>query len=100
MTAYEAKVGELEATQFSTTTKLKGKADFIIGRKEGLGSDDSVSKGEEDDVVFQYRYQPEPEYFISLVRICFTPACKLQRGAAGQKLVTHHLADSGSNAER
>ena len=27
----EAKVGELEATQFSTTTKLKGKADFIIG---------------------------------------------------------------------
>jgi len=27
----EAKVGELEATQFSTTTKLNGKATFIIG---------------------------------------------------------------------
>jgi len=27
----EAKVGELEATQFSTTTKLKGKATFIMG---------------------------------------------------------------------
>merc|ERR1712167_107309 len=27
----EAKVGELEATQFSTTTKLKGKATFVIG---------------------------------------------------------------------
>jgi hypothetical protein len=27
----EAKVGELEATQFSTTTKLTGKATFIIG---------------------------------------------------------------------
>jgi hypothetical protein len=27
----EAKVGELEATQFSTTTKLKGKAVFVLG---------------------------------------------------------------------
>ena len=27
----EAKVGELEATQFSTTTKLNGKATFVIG---------------------------------------------------------------------
>jgi hypothetical protein len=27
----EAKVGELEATQFSTTTKLKGQASFVIG---------------------------------------------------------------------
>ena len=27
----EAKVGELEATQFSTTTKLKGKTTFIVG---------------------------------------------------------------------
>ncbi|WP_114993390.1 iron uptake porin [Synechococcus sp. UW179A] len=27
----EARVGELEATQFSTTTKLKGKVDFVMG---------------------------------------------------------------------
>jgi hypothetical protein len=27
----EARVGELEATQFSTTTKLKGEATFVIG---------------------------------------------------------------------
>ena len=27
----EAKVGELEATQFSTTTKLKGIATFVLG---------------------------------------------------------------------
>ena len=27
----EARVGELEATQFSTTTKLKGKVDFVVG---------------------------------------------------------------------
>ena len=27
----EARVGELEATQFSTTTKLKGKIDFVVG---------------------------------------------------------------------
>ena len=33
----EARVGELEATQFSTTTKLKGKADFFFG---GVSYDD------------------------------------------------------------
>ena len=27
----EARVGELEATQFSTTTKLRAKADFLVG---------------------------------------------------------------------
>ena len=27
----EARVGELEATQFSTTTKLKGKTTFVLG---------------------------------------------------------------------
>ena len=31
----EAKVGQLEATQFSTTTKLKGEANFIIGGVPG-----------------------------------------------------------------
>merc|ERR1712216_961492 len=39
----EARVGELEATQFSTTTKLKGKVDFVVGGLAygGSGSDDS-----------------------------------------------------------
>ncbi len=32
----EAKVGQLEATQFSTTTKLKGEATFILGGVPGL----------------------------------------------------------------
>ena len=38
----EARVGELEATQFSTTTKLKGKADWVFGavKAHGRGSDD------------------------------------------------------------
>merc|ERR1711903_212192 len=31
MIRLEARVGELEATQFSTTTKLKGQATFVIG---------------------------------------------------------------------
>ncbi|MGB0276795.1 MAG: iron uptake porin, partial [Synechococcus sp.] len=37
----EARVGELEATQFSTTTKLKGKADWVFGavKAHGTGSD-------------------------------------------------------------
>ena len=32
----EAKVGQLEATQFSTTTKLKGEANFVLGGVPGL----------------------------------------------------------------
>ena len=32
----EAKVGQLEATQFSTTTKLKGEATFVLGGVPGL----------------------------------------------------------------
>ncbi|MCP9834692.1 MULTISPECIES: iron uptake porin [unclassified Cyanobium] len=35
----EAKVGELEATQFSTTTKLSGQATFVIGANAFSGSD-------------------------------------------------------------
>ena len=43
----ETKVGNLEATQFSTTTKLRGEATFVIG-----GVDDYRTKvGEEDDAV-------------------------------------------------
>ena len=34
----EARVGELEATQFSTTTKLKGQATFVIGATNAGGS--------------------------------------------------------------
>ncbi|WP_250395363.1 iron uptake porin [Synechococcus sp. MU1655] len=34
----EARVGELEATQFSTTTKLKGQATFVIGANSYGGS--------------------------------------------------------------
>ncbi len=34
----EAKVGELEATQFSTTTKLQGEATFVLGGVKASGS--------------------------------------------------------------
>ena len=34
----EARVGELEATQFSTTTKLKGKSTFVIGATNAGGT--------------------------------------------------------------
>ena len=40
----EAKVGELEATQFSTTTKLRGKADSFFG---GLNYDDASKAGQQ-----------------------------------------------------
>jgi hypothetical protein len=39
----EAKVGELEATQFSTTTKLQGDAVFVLGAVAFGGSQDSNS---------------------------------------------------------
>jgi hypothetical protein len=39
----EARVGELEATQFSTTTKLKGLATFVMGANAFGGSNDTIS---------------------------------------------------------
>ena len=46
----EAKVGELEAQQFSTTTKLRGEATFVIG-----GVDDYKTKtGEVANTAFNY----------------------------------------------
>ena len=46
----EARVGELEATQFSTTTKLKGKTTFLLG---GVTSEGNPATGG-DHLVFQY----------------------------------------------
>ena len=39
----EAKVGELEATQFSTTTKLSGLATFVVGANAFMGS--AINRG-------------------------------------------------------
>ena len=39
----EAKVGELEATQFSTTTKLKGKATYVIGAVDSEAYSDKIA---------------------------------------------------------
>jgi len=47
----EAKVGELKATQFSTTTKLKGKSTFIIGGVDFEGTPPSKAG---EATVFQY----------------------------------------------
>ena len=55
----EARVGELEATQFSTTTKLKGKADFFTGAVKYADRDACNKKGgdcEDDGFNFSYRY--------------------------------------------
>ena len=47
----EAKVGELEASQFSTTTKLNGKATFVIGANDfsGDGRPNGYEKPEDFD---------------------------------------------------
>ena len=39
----EAKVGELEANQFSTTTKLKGIATMVLGGASNTGFGDNVT---------------------------------------------------------
>merc|ERR1711871_785396 len=53
----EARVGELEATQFSTATKLKGKVDFVLGGISYGGDDgDAVTPyglGEGDNYIGQ-----------------------------------------------
>ena len=41
----EAKVGELEATQFSTTTKLKGEASFVLGGVPDLTTNSGAEVG-------------------------------------------------------
>ena len=55
----EARVGELEATQFSTTTKLRGKVDFVMGGVSYTGEDYDLGEGKdyrgEDAVTFNYR---------------------------------------------
>jgi hypothetical protein len=54
----EARVGELEATQFSTTTKLKGQADFFLGGVSYDNRDKCNNKGgdcEDDNLSMSYR---------------------------------------------
>jgi hypothetical protein len=46
----EARVGELEATQFSTTTKLKGQATFVIGANSFGGDADDFVGDKRSDV--------------------------------------------------
>ncbi len=41
----ESKVGKLEATQFSTTTKLKGEVNFMLGGVPGLTTNDGGNVG-------------------------------------------------------
>jgi hypothetical protein len=55
----EARVGELEATQFSTTTKLRGKVDYFLG---GVSYDDRTrcnadTKGACDDDALNMSYR-------------------------------------------
>jgi len=54
----EAKVGRLEAQQFSTTTKLKGEVNFILGGVPDYNSDTPVSgggtQGKQDRTTFNY----------------------------------------------
>ena len=55
----EARVGELEATQFSTTTKLRGQADFFTGAVKYADRDKCNEKGGDcnsDGFSFSYRY--------------------------------------------
>ena len=50
----EARVGELEATQFSTTTKLKGKANFVVGAINSEVDSDALT---DDAFSFAYDYR-------------------------------------------
>merc|ERR1711990_40888 len=55
----EARVGELEATQFSTTTKLRGQADFFLGGVSYDDRNDCNKNGgscENDNLSMSYRF--------------------------------------------
>jgi hypothetical protein len=88
----EARVGELEATQFSTTTKLKGTADFFIG---GIRRDDAApNAGAGEAVNFTYRYRLNLNTSFTGKDLLYA---RLQ-SATGQDWTeagATHLADSG-----
>ena len=65
----EARVGELEATQFSTTTKLKGKTTFVIGGTSAGGDSTDARPSTTTSVWF---WTPA-----SLVKIGCAPDCEL-----------------------
>ncbi|WP_115081138.1 iron uptake porin [Synechococcus sp. N32] len=50
----EARVGELEATQFSTTTKLKAKADWVFGAVKAHGEGSDAFEAENGGTSFSY----------------------------------------------
>ncbi|QNI83529.1 outer membrane porin [Synechococcus sp. RS9907] len=50
----EARVGELEATQFSTTTKLKGKADWVFGAATAWDKGSKAFKSNSGGTSFSY----------------------------------------------
>ena len=94
----EARVGELEATQFSTTTKLKGRADFFIG---GLDNDDETERqfdsGDGEAVVMQYRYRLNMNTSFTGKDLLYTRLQAANRLVGGQKAGDTHLSDSGDN---
>ena len=53
----EAQVGELEATQFSTTTKLRGEANFVIGNV----GDYKTKDGDQTRTAFNYDLRLIPD---------------------------------------
>jgi hypothetical protein len=89
----EAKVGQLEATQFSTTTKLKGKADFFIGGVSGDGA--SVSAGEA--VNFTYRYRLNMNTSFTGEDLLYARLQAANGGGTWTEGNATHLNDSGSN---
>jgi hypothetical protein len=50
----EAKVGELEASQFSTTTRLKGEASFMLAGAPDFNSPDRDLDGDPDETTVNY----------------------------------------------
>ena len=91
----EAKVGELQAAQFSTTTKLKGKADFFIG---GIDNDVETegTAGDGEAVVMQYRYRLNMNTSFTGKDLLYT-RLQAASGSGWTEAGDTHLADSGSN---
>ena len=93
----EARVGELEATQFSTTTKLKGQADFFIGGIENDVETEGTA-GDGEAVVMQYRYRLNMNTSFTGKDLLYT---RLQgaNGGGWTEAGDTHLSDSGATAD-
>ena len=105
----EAKVGELEAQQFSTTTQLRGKVDMIIGATNYTGdvnqnfanSPALKGKKKQEAITFNYRLQLDLDTSFTGKDLLYTRfrTGNFSGNFSGDPIGLTHLEDSNINGD-